>query len=145
MLSAVSHPGVKKLLQALRRLQPDQGERARRNARQRVLARLRALREMVDEAFPAARPAPKKRRRRRDPTADRPRTTEIMAGAFANGVAKAGIRVVPCGDLRHALVPAWVAELRGLDPPIAKLREARRSLTARRALLAEARLKGASP
>lgn len=147
-LSAADHLCVRKLLLALRRLEPDQGERARRNARQRVLARLRALREAVDRDYPApVLTKPAKRKRRRDPTADQPRMRSIYSGAFAAGVAKAGIRVIPTDNSGYVFVPAWVADLRNLDPTIRQLREARRSLTARRALLAQARLtqQGAKP
>lgn len=138
--SAADSLSAKKLTAALRGLQPNQGERARRNARQRVLARLAALRDFVDEAFPAKR-RPTKRRRR---TAERPRLLEVANDNHAAKLAKAGIRTLACtSSVTTVLVPRWAAELRDLQPTIAQLREAKRSLIARRALMAEARLRTA--
>lgn len=46
---------LRNLRRAIRRLAPDQGPRARRNARSRALAALRAVRAAVDEAYPPLR------------------------------------------------------------------------------------------
>jgi len=135
--TAADGAAVRKLLQALRCLYPLQGDRARRFNRQRVLARLKAVREHVDDVYPAPKREPKPRRKRA--AANSARMVPLYAKTLAVKAAKAGIRILPT-DGAAVYVPQWVADLVKLDPTIKQLTEARRSLTARKALIAAARL-----
>jgi hypothetical protein len=130
---------LRQLTDALKRLEPEVagGPQARRNARNRVLTVLRLVRQYVEEYHPVERRAPKPRRKR----VAKPWRAErlvFVATPIAQKLAAAGVRL-KLKDTRAA-IPGWAYDLIKLDPTIAQLREANRSMTARRALLAEAML-----
>jgi hypothetical protein len=138
------HGAVAELLRAMAKLQPAQGALARARARSRVLTRLATVRKYMDRDYP--RP-PVKRRRRKRADAGAPRTTEVVWDVGPAKLYRAGIKVIPCfsgsgGAHRTVLIPIWARDVLKLDPTVAQLREAKRNLSARRSLLAAARLKG---
>lgn len=118
------------LTAALKRLEPETplGAVARRNARTRVLAALRAVRHYVDEYHPSERKPPQRRRKVRPPS----HAALHVQHPFVSKLSSAGVRIRIVGNL--AEVPAWASALVKLNPTIEQLREARRSPLARKAL-----------
>ena len=155
---------VRSLARELRRLDPEQGRLARKNAREEVLLQLRRLRTQLDEAFPPIAKAAPESTVPRPRTA--PRTPAQVYGAWkakqvrknygpvndtslALCIAKAGVRLVDPPKRTGSRVqyaPMWAivgaCMKSGLDYNEAKVRELKKSVTARKATLAAQRLGG---
>lgn len=122
---------VKELARAARTVAPEQGDRARRNARQRVLNALRRVREVLDADYPVAR------RSRKGPAREnRWEVRTIVSGTWAEKFAAAGIRLTYVDGLTHA--PTWAWDLR--DASITDLQRARKSVSFRKVQLARVQL-----
>ena len=143
---------VEALVRALRRLDPDQGQVARRGARGAVRDAIRRLERKVDGAFPTERRKPK--RRRKPNPAKRVRELEAADWAQIAGLdrrellerlAEAGIRVkrlrLPTrgshgsGHVEQVWAPGWAIDVARSRP--SQLAACRRKLNLRRAVLAE--------
>jgi hypothetical protein len=143
------HGAVAKLLRAMAKLQPAQGVLARARARSRVLTRLATVRKYMDRDYPLYARPPVKRRRRKRADAGVTRTVEVNWHPDHPDLVKlqrAGIPISPCfgGPQRTVLIPTWARDVlyAHLPTTIKQFREAKRSMSARRSLLAAARLKG---
>ncbi len=160
------HRAMDKLQRAILRLRKSEGRVARRNARTELAAALRAVRAAVDECFPPIRKPEtsdqkkwnrtiygemsqdqrKERHSRRMHERNKRLSTAgfypIPAGRQAQVLrdcAAAGVRVVLVGSDHYPWVKSWVLHARPGD--ISQLREANRSISARKAILAEAILR----
>lgn len=148
---------MKKLTQARKRLEAEQGRIARRNARTAVMAALRSVRAALDEEYPAVRKERKvrvkmtgeaiERRRRRKLARMRPIDTQTAA-EFA--LHKIPVEVVH-QKTKHGqplssswYVDAWVLRARRVAD-IKLVAEAVRSPKARKKIEAMLRLGGAHP
>ncbi len=160
------------LAKHLRRLQPEQGRLARKNAREGVLVQLRGLRRVMDLYFP---PLPKNTGLEKlmsttapweKPKPKTPRSpAQLMVvfkrrmnlrqygpvsdTALALTIAKAGVRLVDAPKRTQvkvqyaplwAIVAATTGNVSGGNYNLEKVREVRKSVTARRALLAASSL-----
>jgi hypothetical protein len=164
------------LAKELRRLKPEQGRLARKNAREGALTQLRRLRNLMDQHFPPIAkvnpklerllntPAPWERKKvQRTPAQvmavfkskmERRDYAPVPETHLALAIAKAGVRLVDPPQRTASAVPYapnWAIvgakhnqrELGGVYN-IGKVKELRKSVTARKALLAAHRL-GAGP
>lgn len=157
------------LAKHLRRLQPDQGRLARKNAREDVLVQLRGLRRCLDLYFPPiAKPTPeglspveKKPKVARSPAQlmvifkrkmNLRQYGPVSDTSLALTIAKAGVRLIDAPKRTQvkvqyaplwAIVAATTGNVSGGNYNIDKVREVRKSVIARKALLAASSL-GAS-
>lgn len=164
--------GMRALSGALRRLRKEQGWQARRNARAEVRHRLRRLRGMMDQEFPVIPKELPREKQLRGGKRDLKRSISASqrAAAFARKMARRGYSQIMNTALLTTILEAGVRVSRpptksGLVAPygpdwaifaamdglarsgrynVARVREAKKSITARRALLAAKRL-GAAP
>jgi len=134
---------TKKLQRAIKRLDGTEDRpRARRNARRRVLAALRAVRAQVDREYPALSVAKAPRKKGLKAVESSTAVVKVMrargwgivyeAHEDASSYAVHGIRVRKVRDM--LFVPAWAKAI-GLDKP-AELRAALKSVKLRRAAVA---------
>lgn len=161
------------LAKHLRRLQPEQGRLARKNAREGVLTQLRGLRRCMDLYFPPiAKPSPVEKLLSTPAPWEKPKRpkvartpAQVMAifkqkmarktygpvsdTSLALTIAKAGVRLVDAPKRTQvkvqyaplwAIVAATTGNVTGGNYNIEKVREVRKSVTARRALLAASSL-----
>lgn len=144
---------IAKLLKAKKRLEPEQGRIARRNARTATLAALTAVRKALDEEFPAIRKerrvtvamsqeAVARRRKRRV-------ATEFLKVSAADAAALQGAGVkatlpAGCDPATGWLVPKWagIAYRRGVGTK--QIKKAIRSPKERKKIEAYIRLGGGS-
>ncbi len=138
---------VEALVRALRGLGPDQGRIARRSARRRVSAALKAVRDGVGEKYPIQRRRAVCSRRRRTPAQ---RHLHLVRGGWLvvpnlvvlERIAVAGIRIqsIPGQadwrkDRRDTFAPRWAITIATEAPE--KLARAKRSPRERKAILTE--------
>lgn len=159
---------IRDVERAARMLAPEQGRIARRNARRRMLAALKAARIAMDAAFPAVRPEGRKRRKARTPAQQltdllKDGWVEVSSGEVATVArcAKQGIRAKVLEISSTGKPAAWdalalptkVVTVKTLLPEWAyliakhyvdpkKLLAARKSQTVRDGLVATLNLKG---
>lgn len=120
------------------KLQTDQGMRARRNALRALSAVLRRMRERVIEEYPPPPRKPKKVKRRAPRECNEWGATTHVGSGLASKLQAAGIKLTVRANGMSA--PAWAAAL--IDKfPASKVRQAKRSVATRRALLAELALR----
>ncbi len=146
---------VEALVRALRGLAPDQGRIARRNARRRVSAALKALRDGVDGKYPDQRRRAARPRRRRTPAQ---RHLHLVRDGWLvvpnlvvlERIAAAGVRMqsIPGQadgrkNRRDTFAPKWAITIASEAP--AKLARAKRSPRERKAVLTELALRAQTP
>jgi hypothetical protein len=173
MSTRLAHQGLDKSLKTLRHtlrklyLTANDRPIARRNARRRVLAALRKMREVVDESFPAIveRSAPRVRKSPEQRVKALQAAGWVRVSSIADGYAVTGVpaKVIKWREVQELstpptyvkrkgwvngatkttithvvrLIPAWAAAI-GPDKP-SELRAAKKSITLRKAaLVAEA-------
>lgn len=157
---------LRALRRAVRRLSPEQGRVARRNARQKVKGALRALRHAMDEEFPTILIPREPRKSRYKPLSEIPESKRAEAKAarqraslkrrgfvcssIAIGIAcaEAGVKVVRVeeGNSSEIWAPAWADKI---GPDAKRLKDARihphdRALITGKIALERADLGGAS-
>jgi hypothetical protein len=138
---------LKELTKLLRKLDPDQGMVARRNARAAVTAELRRVRAFVDKTYPVlTQKKPRRKRKTGQAKVDelQKRGWVAVLNEDALNVADAGItvKVIQDGQRRWVLVPRWADEI--MSNPrwtTAMLSKAARSVTYRKEVIMEFRLK----
>ena len=153
-LPEIPRMGLIRVAKAIQRLEVDQGERARRNARAGVTSALRWLKEAVDAVFPAP---PRKGGKRTSYAGLTPFQAAVHkkrklrtrgwvelgdvtgsggAAQLIRACAEAGVMVktLNVGGNARSFTPAWVVTI-GPDP--AKLRRARQDIQYRKALVVE--------
>lgn len=130
--SAADHLTVRRLVQALKRFQPGQGAISRRSARRSVGARLAALRAALDKDFPLLN-------EKRGPRREGMKLTNVTS--YFNLAKRAGYHP-RTGKPAGYYIASWlITNVVLLDAATtSELREARKSTTARAALLAKLRL-----
>lgn len=114
---------LKALAKAMKRLDPEQGMVARRNARADVAAELRRLKAFVDKEYPVLRSEKKPRKKRTTGLARKRklRREGLVEASHEDLIAAsiAGVRPQHCtytlgqaGKRHCVMLPRWVAELR---------------------------------
>lgn len=133
---------TKALVRAAKTVQPEQGERARRNARTRVLNALRVLRRVLDADYPrAAKPRKQHRRKGLPKWGQRDRVSDPVS---LERLSKAGIKIDHIRNM-GVLAPVWAIELADGKCTIAQLVGARRNIKLRKKLLTLVRLPSVKP
>ena len=123
---------------ALKRLQADQGDRARKNARDAVLYTLRKLRRDVDARFPKPRKAAKRNRRKLSRDLAATHVPVPSDSGYTERCEKARVRIVDVGQTRW--IPIWAKRMIESMATIRELSAARRRPSERRAFMAEVAL-----
>jgi hypothetical protein len=132
---------------ALKKLKPEQGRIARKNARQRMLKALRKARVALDEEFPHER-KPITSRKKPNPRRAVRGKTPISQGAhrqlLAAGVSPSQFieRGKPGATAHKIYAPKWMARAAKARLPASTIATAVRSQKVRRRIMATLRLKG---
>lgn len=143
---------VNDLIDDLKRLAPEQGETARRNARAAVSKRLGNLRAVLDAEFPVTRRTPKTRKRRARSDAEREKRlaerglSRVQGAQRERELLAAGVRIIPVflKGLHLKYAAAWAVEA-PVGTPVELLRKGRRSQQVRDALRAASKLTKPAP
>ena len=128
------------LRMALKRLQADQGDRARKNARDAVLYALRKLRRDVDARFPKPRKAAKRNRRKLSRDLAATHVPVPSDSGYTERCEKARVRIVDVGKQELRWIPIWAKRMIESMATIRELSAARRRPSERRAFMAEVAL-----
>ena len=131
---------------ALKKLKPQQGCIARRNAREVMLKALRKTRAALDEEYPITRRTVRRRRKNRTP-GQQQKGKLVLSNLDALLLLQAGISSryiieLPQGRGKAFWAPWWMARALGTDIPVKSIAAAVRDLKQRRRIMATLWLKG---
>lgn len=132
---------------ALKKLQPEQGRVARRNARQAMLKALRKAREALDEQYPVKRKPIRRRRKTRTPH-ELKKDKLVVTATEAARLLKAGVttgHVIDLPGVRGATAwyaTWWIARAHRAGMPLKTIVAAMRSQATRKGIQATLKLKG---